>query len=80
MEIGKMGKREKGKKGKREKGKNKKGKKGKRERGKKGKRVKAGLHRQYFLAILLSNAISRPAYCRERQYPGIEKFLLKLHC
>ncbi len=42
--------------------------------------LKAGLHGQYFLAILLSNAISRRAYCRAQQFPGIEKFLLKLHC
>jgi hypothetical protein len=42
--------------------------------------LKAGLHGQYFLAILLSNAISRRPYCRAQQYPGIEKFLLKLHC
>ncbi len=42
--------------------------------------LKAGLHGQYFLAILLSNAILRPAYCQAQQYPGIEKFLLKLHC
>ncbi len=42
--------------------------------------LQADLHGQYFLAILLSNAISRPTYCRARQYPRIEKFLLKLHC